>query len=115
VQRQLTTLPKLEFASRMSTLLPRSRASALRAARILKANPGLRIRIEGYTDDLGSARVNRELSAARADVVRLTLIHAGVAANRLQVAWFGESRPLVPNTSATYRARNRRVELVVLP
>jgi outer membrane protein OmpA-like peptidoglycan-associated protein len=115
VQRQLTTLPKLEFASRMSTLLPRSRASVLRAARILKANPGLRIRIEGYTDNLGSTRVNRELSAARAEVVRLTLIHAGVAANRLQVAWFGESRPLVPNTSATYRARNRRVELVVLP
>ena len=50
---------------------PAYTASVDRAARILKANPGVRIRIEGYTDNVGSVRVNRELSAARAEVVRL--------------------------------------------
>jgi len=115
VRRQLAALPEIRFRSRMSTLPPASRASVLQAARILRANPGVRVQVAGYTDDVGSSRINRELSAGRAEVVRLTLIHFGVSPDRLQLAWFGETHPLVPNTSAANRARNRRVALVVLP
>jgi chemotaxis protein MotB len=75
--------------------------------------------IEGHTDDRPISTAifpsNWELSTARAtEVVRLLIEEGGIAPERLSAAGYGEHRPRVPNDSPEARARNRRVDLVVL-
>ena len=77
------------------------------------------ILVEGHTDDLpiASARFpsNWELSTARATkVVRFLAEVAGIDPHRLVAAGYGEWRPRYANTSDANRARNRRVEIVLL-
>ena len=77
------------------------------------------IRIEGNTDDVpqSSARFpsNWELSVIRAtEVVKLLIEKSGVEANRISAVGYGEYRPSVPNTSAENRAKNRKVDIVIL-
>ena len=76
-------------------------------------------RIEGHTDDVpihtGRYESNWELSAARATtVVRFLLDRAGLRPERLSAAGYAEYFPRVPNTSQENRARNRRVDIVIL-
>jgi chemotaxis protein MotB len=77
------------------------------------------IRVEGHTDDLpmrsGAFASNWELSTARATrVVEWLIDRAGVPASQLAAAGYAEFRPRVPNDSPENRARNRRVDIVVL-
>jgi len=53
------------------------------------------------------------LSQQRADAVRDGLIKLGVAADRLEAKGYGQDKPLVPNTSAANKAKNRRVQLMI--
>ncbi len=80
--------------------------------KLLRANPDLKLSIEGHTDATGTAERNRELSRQRADAVVAALVGRGIAADRLAAAGFGPDKPLVPETSDAARAKNRRVELV---
>ncbi len=74
--------------------------------------------VEGHTDDVPIRNEvfasNWELSSARATRVVELLIDAGVAPERLSAAGLAEYRPRVPNTTPEARARNRRVDVVVL-
>ncbi len=81
---------------------------------VLKANPGVRIRVDGHTDSDGPAAYNQGLSERRASAVRDRLVAAGISADRLEVKGFGESEPVAPNDSAANKRRNRRVELTIL-
>jgi chemotaxis protein MotB len=77
------------------------------------------IRIEGHTDDvpIRTSRYvsNWELSTARASaVVELLVTTFGLEPSRLSAAGYGEFHPLVPNDSAENRARNRRIDIVIL-
>ena len=83
------------------------------------AEVGNHVRIEGHTDDIPirTARFasNWELSTARATtVVRFLLDHTGLRPDRLSAAGYAEYFPRVPNTDPAARARNRRVDLVIL-
>lgn len=74
--------------------------------------------VEGHTCDLPISNAqcpsNVHLSAARAANVAYYLIHnVGIPAERISVAGYAETRPLVPNTSEANRAMNRRVDLVL--
>ena len=71
------------------------------------------IEISGHTDSRGSAKFNMELSERRAEAVRSYLTQKGLRAEKLTVKGFGEAEPLVPNTTARNRARNRRIEFKV--
>lgn len=77
-----------------------------------------KLRVDGHTDDvaINSAAFpsNWELSAARAISVARYLEARGVVSERFSVAGFAEFHPMVPNVSASSRALNRRVEIVVL-
>ena len=84
----------------------------------LRALPNV-IRVEGHTDDVPIAtslfRSNWELSTARATrVVEFLINEGGINPGRLAAAGYGEHRPRVANADAAARARNRRVDIVVL-
>jgi outer membrane protein OmpA-like peptidoglycan-associated protein len=115
IQTRLTALPRITFENRSATLTPQGRAIVVQVADILKANPTVRVRIEGHTDSNGSAAANLALSQARAQTVFSTLVSLGVVADRMTTAGFGESRPEVPDTTPANQAINRRVAFVVLP
>ncbi|MCX8050165.1 MAG: MotB family protein [Methylohalobius sp.] len=76
-----------------------------------------KIVIAGHTDDVPIVseryRSNWELSAARAVTVAHELLRGGVDSQRLMVAGYADTRPLLPNTNETNRAKNRRVEIVL--
>jgi outer membrane protein OmpA-like peptidoglycan-associated protein len=73
-----------------------------------------RIRIEGHTDNVGDAALNERLSQERAESVRRALLQRGVPDRRLETKGYGETHPVAPNRSPGGRARNRRVEFVLL-
>jgi outer membrane protein OmpA-like peptidoglycan-associated protein len=84
-------------------------------ASIAKSCPGFRIEIEGHTDAEGTPERNQRLSNRRANSVMTYLVRAGVDALQLQPIGYGDTRPVAPNDTAENRARNRRIEFVVLP
>ena len=90
-----------------SAFLPRIK----HAAEVLNRNPGLpRVIIAGHTDNVGNPNYNMGLGQRRAEAVKKLLIEYGVAAERLVVESYGETRPVASNDTEEGRARNRRVE-----
>jgi len=80
---------------------------------MLKSEPTMQLIIEGHTDSDGTTEHNQVLSQQRAESVKLYLTSAGISSSRLFTEGYGESMPVAPNTTATGKAQNRRVELVV--
>jgi outer membrane protein OmpA-like peptidoglycan-associated protein len=80
----------------------------------LKQKPGIRIAVDGYTDDIGSDAYNQKLSLERAHAVERYLAAGGIAADRMEAFGFGESKPVASNETADGRAQNRRVELRII-
>jgi len=77
------------------------------------------IGIEGHTDNVpikhSGWKSNRELSTARANNVYHYLVKKGLSPSKLTTIGYGEHRPVANNTTVANRARNRRVEIVILP
>ncbi|GAA0744720.1 OmpA family protein [Dactylosporangium roseum] len=113
VQTQLGALPTVEFENNSATLTQQGQAVVANVASILKANPAVRVSIEGHTDLRGTPDHNQVLSEARAKTVLETLVSLGIAPDRLTSKGFGESRPKVPGTDDPANAINRRVEFIV--
>ncbi|WP_426508693.1 OmpA family protein [Dactylosporangium sp. McL0621] len=113
VQTQLVALPTVEFENDSATLTPQGRAVVENAASILRANPNIKVSIEGHTDLTGTVEHNQTLSENRARTVLDTLVSLGIAADRLTSKGFGESRPKVQGSDAAANGVNRRVEFIV--
>jgi OmpA-OmpF porin, OOP family len=82
------------------------------AAATLKANPGVTVNVNGYTDAIGSEKYNLRLSERRAAAVVSYLVKAGVPESQLQPHGYGKTDFVATNDTAEGRAQNRRVELV---
>ncbi|RTY95768.1 OmpA family protein [Flavobacterium sp. GT3R68] len=78
---------------------------------ILKEYPYSRFMIEGHTDSDGTNELNQTLSENRAAAVKNFLIENGIAADRLNSAGYGETKPIDSNKTAKGKANNRRVEV----
>ncbi|WP_300614680.1 OmpA family protein [Dokdonella sp.] len=104
----------VNFDFAKATLKPDAKPVVDQVVALLKADPALRLSIEGHTDDIGGADANRKLSQQRAQGVVDALVGSGVAADRLKSAGFGADKPLADNANSEGRAKNRRVELVRL-
>ncbi len=103
------------FAGSSAVISSESQPIIQELAAVLQQHPELTsIEIQGHTDDVGSPAFNKRLSQERAESVRAALVALGVDGNRLSVSGFGSDKPLVPNTSDANRAKNRRVQLVIL-
>ena len=72
----------------------------------------VKVEVAGHTDSVGTEEYNMGLSLRRAEAVRQYLVGKGIAADRLIVRGYGESRPVADNATAEGRFQNRRVELV---
>lgn len=108
------TLGDVLFDFDRATLRSGAQQNLYRLVTFLNDNPEREVLIEGHTDSVGSESYNLDLSQRRAQSVRDFLASNGVAASRMAVRGFGESRPLASNESDAGRQQNRRVEVVIL-
>ena len=72
------------------------------------------ILVEGHTDSAGPDDYNMKLSQQRAESVTNYLIAQGIDSGRFTTKWYGESQPVGDNTTIEGKAKNRRVELVIV-
>ncbi|HFQ89547.1 MAG TPA: OmpA family protein [Desulfobulbus sp.] len=82
---------------------------------LLRKHPEVRMEVAGYTDNIGDAARNLKVSEARARRVLNYLVSKGIAPDRLVARGYGEADPVADNSTPAGRARNRRVELHILP
>lgn len=103
----------VHFEFDRSRMTPASNEFISRLGRFLASNSQLwsSLKIEGHTDDRGTAEYNLKLSEARANQVRETLAQAGVPDERLVSRGMGLVSPVDRGPSDVSQARNRRVEL----
>lgn len=95
-----------------ATLQPESAKQLHHMVVLLRENPDLMLEVQGHTDDQGSDEYNLRLSQLRAETVVAYLSLFDIDTARLVPKGYGESMPVMPNTSDQSRANNRRVELV---
>ena len=82
-------------------------------AKLLKAEPELKLHVVGHTDNVGGYEANLSLSKPRADaVVAARVKDYGISAERLTSNGVAYLAPVAANTTEEGRAKNRRVELV---
>jgi outer membrane protein OmpA-like peptidoglycan-associated protein len=82
-------------------------------AGIIQAHPGLRLAIEGHTDNIGGDEANMKLSQQRADGVRDFLVQQGLGQDAVTAVGLGKAEPVADNTTSDGRQKNRRVEIIV--
>lgn len=112
---RITILEPVRFETGKDLLLSESRPLLHEVATILKTHPELKkLRVEGHTDNQGSSASNMRLSAGRAKSVRQFLVDEGIETSRLEEASFGPTRPVASNATSEGRARNRRVEFIII-
>lgn len=107
------------FASGSATLSKDGKASIAEVAGLLASIPERKFQVEGHTDNVpirsAAFPSNWELASARALTVLKTMVEAGMPAERISAASFGDSKPARPNDTAEGKAANRRIEIVVVP
>lgn len=86
-----------------------------RVAEVLNRYPQSYVDVIGHTDSTGSEAYNLELSRRRAEAVANYLRSRGVLPERIAVYGMGESQPIATNATTEGRARNRRVEIRIIP
>lgn len=96
-----------------SDLSQRNRELLSRIAGVLLVSKGYGLSVYGYTDDVGTAEYNQSLSVRRAKAVEDYLVQAGIDRAIVSIKGYGKTNPLVPSTSASARAKNRRVEIAL--
>jgi outer membrane protein OmpA-like peptidoglycan-associated protein len=99
----------VQFAFDKSELLPESYIVLDKSVKLLKDNPNVSVEIEGYTDYIGTAEYNQELSVQRAITVKNYLISQGIADSRLSTIGYGKGNPVANNETEEGRAMNRRI------
>jgi lipid-binding SYLF domain-containing protein len=106
------TLSNVHFATGKADITADAETSLNDAVAVLKEHPDWNIRVEGFTDNVGSREANLKLSSERADAVMNWLADHGIDRSRLSSKGYGEARPVASNSTEEARAKNRRVQLV---
>ncbi len=93
-----------------------SQSTLDKLANVLKEYPDTDVLVVGHTDSVGADEMNMTLSKNRAQSVTNYFVQSkGLSAGRFSTNWFGESAPVADNSTAEGRAKNRRVNLAIVP
>ena len=101
------------FQQSKAVILEESYGELNRLATVMIENPGLSIRVEGHTDNVGKPEELLQLSEDRALAIKVFLIKQGVAAARIEAVGLGPRFPINDNSTDELRSLNRRVEVVI--
>jgi OmpA-OmpF porin, OOP family len=104
---------RIEFPTDSATLTPASSEQVHNVAEILKAYPGVNVKIGGYTDNVGDPGHNQQLSQDRATNTMNAIVSNGVDKARLEAEGYGETHPVASNDTAEGRQQNRRIDIRV--
>lgn len=107
------TFNGLLFDTAKATLMPASMPRLQNVAAILNAYPNVKLKIGGYTDNVGNPDANLKLSDARAKTTMAELVKLGIAADRLAAEGFGDQFPVGDNNTDEGRQKNRRIDVRV--
>ncbi len=112
---QWYTIENIHFVSGSSDLKPGAEKQLDNLAQILNDYPTAKIKVGGYTDETGSEESNMKLSNLRAQAVKLKLLEAGIAADRIEAEGYGSQYPICDeDDSEECLAQNRRIEIRLL-
>jgi len=111
---QEVRLNNIFFKGRTAEITQLSFPELERFYKFLKFNKKIVIRIQGHTDNQGTAEENKKLSEARAKAIYDFLISKGIKEKRLSYKGFGQTRPIAFNGSQEGRQRNNRIEFVIM-
>lgn len=116
VQRKIDRgeLPKIEFDFDSDKLRPETTFALDMIADIMLENPKIKLRILAHTCTIGGEAYNKDLSERRARSVKEYLVRLGVPPPSIRYRGYGASRPIADNSTEEGRARNRRVEFIVV-
>ncbi|MES2432022.1 MAG: OmpA family protein [Bacteroidota bacterium] len=101
------------FATNKYNITSNSQLAIDKLKKVFTEYPQTDILVTGHTDDVGTEAYNLTLSQKRAEAVGAALKASGIDAARLTIKWFGETQPIIENTTDANRALNRRVQFVI--
>jgi outer membrane protein OmpA-like peptidoglycan-associated protein len=105
----------ITFATNQATITPQFYDTLNSIANVLNHYDKTYLSIEGHTDSSGSESYNQTLSERRARSVQQYLVNQSIMSERLSVTGYGEMRPVASNETAAGKAKNRRVEVQIVP
>jgi OmpA-OmpF porin, OOP family len=97
------------FDTGKSTIKAESQVQITNLVEILKAFPNVKLKVGGYTDNVGNAASNLKLSTDRAKAVTAAIVAGGIDAKRLEAEGYGVEHPVASNDTEEGRAQNRRI------
>lgn len=106
----------VHFETNLFNITPTSATLLHKLGGILQEYPDTKILVVGHTDSSGTASYNMTLSEKRGYAVTNYFIqNIGLNSSRFTTSWFGESEPVADNSTAEGRAKNRRVNIAIIP
>lgn len=103
----------LEFETGKAVIRKVSFPSLSELATVLLKRPEFILVLSGHTDNVGNPKSNMTLSKNRTMAVKNFLVK-GIDSNRIRTEWFGQEKPIAPNTTPEGRQKNRRVEMKIV-
>jgi OmpA-OmpF porin, OOP family len=113
--KEISIRDQVEFDTGTAKIQPSSDGLIAEIAGILQQHADIaRVEVQGHTDSEGNKGFNKTLSQQRAEAVKKALVAHGIAAKRLVARGYGSEQPIADNRTEEGRAKNRRVQLVIL-
>lgn len=113
-QKEIILNGAVNFEINKANLLPAAYTELDQVLKVMKDYPNTKWKIEGYTDNTGSDKLNKNLSLKRAQAVYNYFVQNGIDASRLSVSGYGSDYPIANNNTETGRALNRRVAIILV-
>jgi outer membrane protein OmpA-like peptidoglycan-associated protein len=110
----MMTLGDFVFDSGKSSIKKEAAANFSKVVEFINTYPDNKVRIEGHTDSSGSNQLNLKLSQQRAEAIKAQLVKNGIKASQIEALGMGEEFPIAENSTQAGKAKNRRVEIIIL-